>query len=85
MYKKYSVGVIFAYKNDVEKYGEKLSEEDLKKGNYNETYTLYEFVEEANEYMAIARAMEILESEGWCSGNHLYVINVKVRVREVLE
>lgn len=83
MFKKYLVQVVFAYKSDVEKHGEKLSEEDLKKGNYNETYTRQGIVEEANEYMAIAKAMERLDSEGWCSGNYLYVIDVKVS--EVLE
>lgn len=64
--------------------GNKLLPEDLK--DYDKlsamdgfrTYQRTYQVDAVNEYIAIARAMEIADKEGWGCCNYLYVINVIV-------
>lgn len=76
--KEYFVLLKFAYKDDVKNYGEPLTDEDLKNKNYNKVYCRSYTVQERNKNTAIARAMEKANADGWCSGNYLYVIDVKV-------
>lgn len=80
---KYEVILKFAYKDDGpgewDKHGMKLTMDDIKNKTYNKTYTRGYNVEATTRAVAIARAMELADTQDrFCTGNYLYIIDVKV-------